>query len=215
MSRIMRKTVRKLGLCLPVIAGLVMVSAASAATQLHFDINNVTATGSPTLTAGNASTYTGTVTISMNGNSSLEGIDIDNVFQTISGTLTAVTGTMNYTGGALASSPSSTLTFTVKNSDNSSHVYTGTFSNLDAPNPGALNSLDGEVNPSHLDSDNFAGVDVTGWALQNLDGSVILDNFPGTSTNLEVYIIEQAPEPVMGLVGLGALALAQGRKRRI
>jgi hypothetical protein len=214
MARILQNSVRKFGVCLPVIAGLAVASTVSAATQLHFDINNVTANVSPTITAGNASTYTGTVTISMNTNSSLEGIDIDNAFQTISGTLTAVSGTLNYSGGAISTSPASTVTFTVKNSDNSLHTYTGTFDELDAPNPGALDSLDGDVDPSHLDSTNFAGVDVTPWALQDLDGSVILDNFTGTSTNLEVYL-EQAPEPTLGLVGLGALMAARGRKRRI
>jgi hypothetical protein len=214
MLRDMYKKSTIIGRSVVALAVLGMASFASAATELQFDINAVTISASPTVTIANLSTYTGTITISDNSQSFLEGILIDPDSQPISGTLTAVSGTMNYVGGAIASSPASNLTFTIENSDSSLHTYTGSFDDLTLSNNGITSPLffsQADANPSHLDSDDFAGVDVSQWANQDLDGAAIVSNFPGSTGNLDVFIL---PEPAIGLIGLAALASLRIRGRR-
>jgi hypothetical protein len=216
MLRKMCNKSNNIGRPLAILAVLGVASIASAATQLHFDLNAVTITAVPAVTSTNYSTYTGVVTLSDNSSSYLEGIDIDGVDQDAVGTLTAVSGTMNYTGGAISSSPASNLTFTIENADSSLHTYTSSFDELDFENDGTVSNPlifgNGDANPSYLDSTNFAGVNVSQWALQDLDGAAIISNFPGTTGNLDVYIV---PEPVLGLVSLIGLAGLRIRSRKL
>ena len=198
------------GLFLAVLSTLSISAAADAATQLHFDLNTVSVNASPALTAANAATYTGTITISTNTSpaSFLDAIDIDNVVQPTSGTLTAINGVLNMSGGAIATSPASTLNFTIKNSDNSLHNYTGTLDELSSDG----SFISGDVNPTLLDSSNFAGVNVSQWANRSVDGAVIISNFSGSTANVDVYAL---PEPAIGWVATGVLGLLGTRRRKI
>ncbi|HEY1684726.1 MAG TPA: PEP-CTERM sorting domain-containing protein [Tepidisphaeraceae bacterium] len=186
-----------------------MGSVASAASYAHFDINDVTASLSAPLSTSNASTYTGTITLATNGLTHLDGIDIDGADQGAVGTVTNVTGTLDMVNGTIGGS--SSLTFTIENSDNSLHTFTGTVDDLNSDGTYVY----ADANPSSLDSSNFAGVDLSQWASHNNDSQIIVFGFPsaGGSTNtasLEVYV----PEPAsLGLMGIAGLALVRRRGR--
>jgi hypothetical protein len=206
----MLRSFKTRGLLLAALGTLGISTVANAATQLHLDLNTIEVNATPALTFADAATYTGTITISANPSpaSYLEGIDIDKVVQPISGTLTAVSGVLNFTAGVISASPASTLTFTIKNSDNSLHVYTGTFDELNSDG----SFISGDVDPTLLDSSNFAGVDVSQWANRPVDGAVILSNFSGSTANLDVYAL---PEPGIGWVVATALGSLGLRRRKI
>jgi hypothetical protein len=203
------RNVRTRGLLLAAVGTLGMSAAANAATQLHFDLNAIDVNAVPALTPADAATYTGIITLSMNPSpaSYLDGMDIDNVVQPVSGTLTAVAGVLNMTGGVMSTSPASTLTFTIKNSDNSLHVYTGTLDELNSDG----SFITGDVDPTLLDSSNFAGVNVSQWANKPVDGALIISNFSGSAGNLDVYAL---PEPGISWVLATAVGSLGIRRRK-
>lgn len=195
------------GFLLASLGAIALPVAAQAATELHFDLNAVGLSASPAITGANAATYTGTVSVST-GASFINKIDIDSVLQPSSGSLTNVSGALHLSNGAIASSPASTVTFTIKNTDNTLHTYNATFTELDTN--GLF--LEGLTNPTTLDSNNFAGVDVSPWAAGPNSGSAIVTDLSGTTTNLDVFI--ELPEPAIGWIAAAGVGVMGMRRRK-
>jgi hypothetical protein len=202
-----------------VVMGSVAVTAASAESELQFDVNSLTASAAGAFGTG----YTGTVTLADDGNSSLTDILIDGTAQGIAaGQLGSFTGSITIVAGTVTGG-----SFTI--TDTSGASYSASIVN----GSGTVSSSPGATGPFRIDGltfsgvfaglvggTDFAGVDVTTWSsAEPLTGSFLQFKFgPGAGgvdedADIDIFVTVPLPTPV-GLAGVGLIGLATLRRRR-
>lgn len=214
------KPLRTLGI---IAAAGVFAAAAQANSVLQLDINSLTATASG---AFNATNFTGSVVLSMDGNTNLADILINGAAQNIAANqLTNITGQIDITADVVTGG-----FFTVV--ANGVETYMATI----VAGSGTVGTSAGQSGPFTIDGltfngmfsglvgNMFAGVDVTKWVGGGLNGSFLEFKFgpsgAGNSDNdadIDIFVtpgvVVPMPAPV-GLAGAGLLGLAAIRRRR-
>ncbi len=208
----------------PLRTGLIALGAfaitgvAHANTLLQIDLNSLTATAS---SAGFSTSFTGTISLSDDANSTLNGVKIDGTSQTIGAgfVLSSLTGSITTVGGAVTGG-----SFSVSVSDG---FTTDTYTASIVAGSGSINTqagqgftIDGLTFSGFFSSTSFAGVNVSVWdSNEPLTGSFLNFAFdPGAGTtdadaDLDVFVVVPLPTGAgLGLAGL--IGLAGVRRRR-
>ena len=195
-----------------------LAGAAHADSLLQIDLNSLTATAS---SAGFSTSFTGTISLSHDGNSTLNGIKIDGVGQTIGAgfVLSSLSGSITTVGGSVTGGSLSVSVF--------DGFTTDTYSASIVAGSGSINTqagqgftIDGLTFSGMFSGSSFAGIDVSSWdSNEPLAGSFLNFAFdPGAGTtdsdaDLDVFVMVPLPAGaglgLAGLIGVGAM-----RRRR-
>lgn len=194
-------------------------SVAHGASTLQIDLNGLTATAS---SAGFSTTFTGTISLAHDANSTMEGIKINGASQTLGAgfVLSSLSGSITTVGGAVTGGSFSVSVFDGSVTDTYSASISA-FSGSINTQAGQGFTIDGLTFSGFFSGTSFAGVDVTLWdSNEPLSGSFLNFAFdPGTGTSdsdadLDVFVVA-VPLPtgaslgLAGLIGVGAM-----RRRR-
>lgn len=201
------------------LVGLGVAGAASADTVLQFDVNALTATAVPD---GGGSlpfdtSFTGTITLADDANSTLNDLFINGSAQGYTGSMSDFTGSITLvngvvTGGSFTITDIGGDTYTASIESGSGSVGTA------AGNSGPF-TIDGLTFLGTLSDSMFANVDVSPWFdVQPLSGSFLQFTFGpdaqgvDTDTDVDIFAVVPLPGPAaMGFVGLAGLV---GLRRR-
>jgi hypothetical protein len=200
------------------LGALALTGVAHADSLLQIDLNSLTATAS---SAGFSTGFTGTISLSHDANSTLNGIKIDGTTQTIGAgfVLSSLSGSITTVAGAVTGGSFSVSVFDGFTTD----TYTASIvagSGLINSQAGQGFTIDGLTFSGLFSGTSFAGVDVTTWdSNEPLGGSFLNFAFdPGAGTtdsdaDLDVFVMVPLPTGaglgLAGLFGLGAM-----RRRR-
>lgn len=192
------------------------VSSANATTELQIDVNSITATASSAF----STTFTGTVTLTDDVNSSIAGVLINGTNQTIVGTLLDFSGSITLVGGVVTGG-----SITIEDSANT--VYTasivagsGTVQGSGSPAVGAPFKIDGLTFNGTFNASTFMGVDVSLWtAVQPLGGSFLEFKFSPdavtyTDSDTDIDVFVTVPLPMGAWIGGAAAFGLIGFRRR-
>ncbi len=190
--------------------------SAQAASVLQFDINAMSAS---TGGAAFSTTFTGTITLSMNTKTTLTEVLIDGSAQGIaagllndfSGTITLANGVV--TGGSFTIEDTSLNTY-------SASIISGSGSATPSAGQTGPFRIDGLTFLGTFSSNTFATVDVSDWFnAQPLGGSFLQfkfgPNMAGVDDDADIDIFVVVPTPTaFGLAGLGLVGIGAARRRR-
>ena len=199
-------------------AACAFAASAQANSLLQIDLNSLTATAS---SAGFSTSFTGTISLSHDGDSTLNGIKINGVDQTIGAgfVLSSLTGSITTVGGTVTGGSFSVSVFDGFTTDTYSASITSGSGSINTQ-AGQGFTIDGLTFSGLFSSTSFAGVDVTLWdSNEPLSGSFLNFAFdPGTGTtdsdaDLDVFVVVPLPASG-GLCLAGLLGLAGARRRR-
>ncbi len=205
------KLVRSIGV---IVAAGVVAANANAGAELQFDVNSLTASAPGVF----STSYTGTITLSDDGTSSLTDMLINGTAQNIaagqltdfSGSITIVGGVV--TGGSFTLEANGTETYTASIVSGSGSVgtsagATGPFTIDGLTFMGSFSGLTGGTD--------FAGVDVSKWDVTSSGSFLEFKYAGGTDTDSDIDIFVVVPMPAAASLGaVGLVGLVGVRRRR-
>jgi len=223
-----RSSVRAFGIC---VVGLVILGKASVsqASQLNIQLFNVSVTPAPTTLSA---TYSGTLTLNPTISTRVSNIAIDGVHQSFTSTVSALSGLAYLNNGYLGLGGSGQQGFVSINVPDASSpldlnidddpTQSGTeWSSLTIGTRTTYTLGSYGLNGS-IDTNTFAGVDVSHWAHRSdVIMTFTLNNIGGTagSYTLDLNFMDPltpSPEPASAgllLAAGGAMVMARGRRR--
>lgn len=200
-----------------ILAAAAVLGATSAATavplELFIDINTLKATWAGDGGQAFGLTASGTLTLTTNTSSTLAGVRIDGVAQTVTSTLSGFTGTITISGGNVTGGSFSTTNADATNYGASIKPNSGSVSSQASQGF----SIDGLTFNGLFGSASYAGVNVTPWFLSQPDNGSFLNfayNGNAVDNNVDVDLYVLVPMPAAAGLGLAGLAGLGIRRRR-
>ena len=192
-------------------AGCVVALAGAAQGQmLQIDLNSLTADAGGSF---GGTSHTGTLAFFADANSALVGILIDGVAQTVTGDLGALQGTIELVNGVVVGGG-----FVIDATDGTQYLASivGGSGRVNTQ-AGQGYRIDGLTFAGAFNGPSFAGVDVSAWSGNQLDGSFLLHGYGpdgnGLDSTVELDSWVVVPTPASAtLLALGGFLAARRRR---
>lgn len=201
-----------------ILAAAAVLGASGAASavplELFIDINTLTATWAGAGGQAFSLNATGTLTLADNATpSTLAGVRIDGVAQTVTSTLSSFSGTITLLNGVVTGGSFSTTNADATSYGASVRANSGSVSTQ----AGQGFSIDGLTFNGLFGSASYAGVNVSPWFNTQPDNGSFLNfafNGNNTDNNVDVDLYVLVPMPAAAGLGLAGLAGLGIRRRR-
>lgn len=202
-------------------------ASAQAATKLDIDINTINAQAFDSI-GGNSFgvNHTGTIQIT-HGSGVIAGMELDDIAQLVSGTLTSITGTINLSGGDVTGGSFNIQLTNGIDVDSYSFSLSPDINSQVVALPDSSFLISSPTAGGSFDDVNFGGVDVSSFPGSALTGIFVQFNFApdqlGLDRNVDLDLQVNAPAGVpiplpaaawAGLALMGAIGGAKLIRRR-